>query len=135
MTLEEIDEVLPNGLHDAQINQMIRDYDLAEIILKVKVLVGLPAQPRPDRDRYRSGRIHFRQVYFCSVEPPLPESSFRHPGGLWFSYGRTQADAIPDGLAKALPAGTQYYSLFVRDWFSHIHLAAEDVSFAWSESA
>ena len=133
MTLEDIERSLPNGFHDAQIQTMTRDYVGAELIMKVLILIGLPGQPRPERDRYRTGEIVFRRVYFCSVELPQPDSPFLHPGNVWFSYERTPRDLLPDGLATMLPPGTQCYSLFVRDWFSHIHVAAQDVSFSWSD--
>jgi hypothetical protein len=133
MTLEEIEELLPNGLHDAQIQRMTRDYERAELVLKVMVLVGLPSEPRPDRDRYRTADIVFRQVYFCSVGLPQPESAFKHPGSVWFLYERMPPNVIPDSLAKTLPSGAQCYSLFVKDWMSEMHVAAEDVSFSWSD--
>jgi hypothetical protein len=135
MTLEEIEKLLPNGLHDAQIQRMTRDYESAELALKVGVLVGLPNQPRPDRDRYRTADIVFRRVYFCAVELPQPESAFRHPGSLWFSYERMPSNVIPDSLGKTLPKGTQCYSLFVREWMSEMHVAAQDVGFSWSDDA
>jgi hypothetical protein len=34
-------------------------------------------------------------------------------------------------LASSLPADTQCYSFFVYEWWSHIKIAATDVSFAW----
>lgn len=133
MTLEEIEKLLPSGLHDAQIQRMTRDYERAELALRVLVLVGLPSQPRPERDRYRPADLIFRQVYFCSVELPQPESSFQHPGSVWFSYERMAPNVVPDSLAKTLPSGTHCYSLFVQDWMSEIHLAVGDVDFSWSD--
>jgi hypothetical protein len=135
MTLEEIEKLLPNGLHDAQIQWMTRDYESAALTLKVRVLVGLPNQPRPDRDKYRTIDIVFRRVYFCAVELPQPESAFQHPGSVWFSYERMPPNAISESLAKTLPVGTQCYSLFVRDWMSEMQVAAQDVGFSWSDNA
>jgi hypothetical protein len=135
MTLEEIEKLLPNGLHDAQIQRMTRHYESAELALKVRVLVGLPNQPRPDRTSYRTAGIVFRRVYFCAVELPQPDSAFQHPRSLWFSYERMPSNVIPDSLAKTLPKGTQCYSLFVREWMSEMHVAAQDVAFSWSDCA
>jgi hypothetical protein len=133
MKLEEIEKLLPNGLHDAQIQRMGRDYESAELALKVRVLIGLPDQLYPDRERYRTADIVFRGVYFCAVELPQPESTFQHPGSLWFSYERMLPNVIPHSLAKTLPIGTQCYSLFVREWMSEMHVAAGDVDFSWSD--
>jgi hypothetical protein len=133
MTLEEIEELFPNGLHDAQIQRMTRDYESANLALKVRVLIGLPNQPRPDRDKYRTADILFRRVYFCAIELPQSESYFQNPGSLWFSYERMLPNVIPDSLAKTLPIGTQCYSIFVRYWMSEMHVATQDVDFSWSD--
>jgi hypothetical protein len=132
MTLEEIEKLLPNGLHDAQIQRMTRDFERAELAVKVMVLVGLPTQPSPKRENYRDADIVFRRVYFCAVELPQPDSAFQQPGSLWFSYERMRPNVIPDSLAKALPKDTQCYSLFVREWMSEMHVATQDVEFSWS---
>jgi hypothetical protein len=42
VTLEELDQTLPNGLHDAQIKAMTHDYELANVRLDVQIVVGLP---------------------------------------------------------------------------------------------
>lgn len=71
MTLEEIEQDLPNGLHDAQIQQIEMDYEEARLALRVKVLLGLPGEPTQTRERYRPGMITFLGVQFFSIEPKL----------------------------------------------------------------
>ncbi len=132
MTIEQIEDLLPNGLHDAQIQALALDYEQMRLVLKVLVLVGLPDQPYPDCERYRAGEILFEGVQFCSVEYPQTVSAFQHPGALWFSYGRTSPEQIPAGVRDILPPGTQCYSLFIHKWLSHFHIAAAEVSFSWA---
>ncbi len=84
MTLEELDESLPNGLHDARIRALTHDYENAAIKLEVEILTELPADPPPEKFRYRNGEILFHQVLFCSVEIPENERIIGHPGSIWF---------------------------------------------------
>ena len=133
VTIEEIEETLPNGLHDAEILELVMDYKHARLALEVSVLVGQPIEPHPSCERCRPGVIVFRGVVFYSVEFPQGGSSFQPPGPVGFTYERAPAGEIPAGLAKILPQGIQCYSLFLRDWLSHIHIAAVDVRFSWSD--
>lgn len=133
MTLEQLEQSLPNGLHDAQIRRVEMDYEHARLVLRVKVWVGLLDQPPPERDRYRDGNIVFEGVQLFSIELPQPGSAFRHPGSVWFSYERTTPGVVPATVADGLRAGTQSYSLFVQDWLSCIQIATSEVGFSWSE--
>lgn len=129
--LEQIEKSLPNGLHDAEIRKLTMDYENARLVLSVSVLTGIPSQPYPDREACRSAEISFLQVQFYSVEYPQAGSSFRHPGNVSFSYENTPPDQLPVGLLDVLPPETLCYSLFIRDWLSHIHIGAGEVAFSW----
>jgi hypothetical protein len=133
MTLEQLEQALPNGLHDAQIQQVEMDYEHARLVLRVKVLIGLPGQAPLDRERYRSGKIVFEGVQLLSIELPEAGTGFQYPGSVWFSYERTLPGVIPVAVANALRPGTLSYSLFVREWLSCIQIAATEVGFSWSE--
>ncbi len=134
MTLEQVEQSLPNGLHDAQIQQLRIDYERAEIVLRLRVLIGLPDEPPPDRHQYATADLTFRGLQLFATEFPHPESAFRHPGAVWFSYERTPPGTFPPPLAQKLAPELQSYSLFIREWLSHIHIAARDISFAWITS-
>ena len=128
MTLEEIEDTLPNGFHDAQIQEIAMNYDEARLTLRIKIWAGSPSSSPPERDRYRSGILTFRRVQFFAVELPQAGIAFQHPGHIWFSFGRTPSDTIPPRISDVLPQGTLCYSLFILDWFSSIHIAAAEVS-------
>jgi hypothetical protein len=131
MTLEKIEESLPNGLHDAQIMDLSVSYDRMELSLRTRILVGLPAQSGPARDTYRNGTFLFRPLRFLAMELPEPSSAFQSAGSIWFSYERTSPENLPAQLVKALPPETHYYSLFIRDWFASVHIATGQVDFFW----
>lgn len=67
MTLEELNESLPNGLHDARIVALTHAYENATINLEVEILTGLPVDPPTRevpipqrRDSVSSGSFLFR---------------------------------------------------------------------------
>ncbi len=134
MTLEELDESLPNGLHDARINALTHDYENAAIKLEVEILTGLPVNPLPERFRYRNGEILFHRVLFCSVEIPENERILALPGSIWFKLSRTEPGIVPEKIAGSLPRKTLCYSLYILEWESKIHIAAGDVSFSSADA-
>ncbi|MGB7549155.1 MAG: hypothetical protein WBM14_15555 [Terracidiphilus sp.] len=133
MTLEDLEQTLPNGLHDAQIKARMHDYEHAIVKLDVRIVVGLPEQDIAYRLRYRSGEIQFHKVLFCSVEAPENERILGHPGSIWFVFDRTEPGVLPEKIAQSLPPETLCYSLYILEWESQIHIAAGDVSFSWSD--
>jgi len=134
MTLEELDQILPNGLHDAQIKAIAHDYERAVVKLDVRILVGLPDDAPPDSFRYRDGEIFFHKVLFSGVETPENERILGHPGSIWFVFERMDPGFLPERIAKSLPPEALCYSLYILEWESQIHIVAADVSFSWSDS-
>jgi hypothetical protein len=134
MTLEDLDETLPNGLHDAQIRAITHDYESAVVKFDVRILVGLPDDAPPNRFRYREGEILFHNVLFSGVEIPENGRILGHPGSIWFVFDRMDTGFLPEKVAKSLPPEALCYSLYILEWESQIHIAAADVSFSWSDS-
>jgi hypothetical protein len=127
MTLEEIDGDLTGGLHDASIISLKHDYQNATVTLDIEFdLVDAG---------YRRGEIQFLKVFYCAMDPPLIESSFLYPGSLCITSWDTMSERLPPELIRALPPGTLHYSIFNRDWYSEIHIAATDCSFRWLSPA
>lgn len=131
MTLEDLDETLPNGLHDALIKSLTHDYENATVKLAVEILVGLPDDAPADRSRYRDAEIVFSRVLFCSVELPDNERIIGHPGSIWFKFWRREPGVLPEKIEKSLPPDALCYSLYILEWESQIHIAAGDMSFTW----
>ena len=135
MTLEDLDQCLPNGLHDARIKTLTHDYERATVKLEVEILVGMPDDPPPERYGYRNGEILFQRVAFCSVEAPENARILGHSGSIWFKFQRTEAGSLPGKILEALPSETLRYSHYILDWESQIHIAAGDLSFSWSDNS
>jgi len=131
MTLEQLQQMLPNGLHDAKIRSITRNFEEETLILAVSMLVGLPEDQPAMRDRYRNAYITFTGVKLFVVEIPEAPSAFAAPGTVSFSADRSEAGLFSAEIEAQLAEGIDRYSLFVLDWLSCIHVAAAGVSFAW----
>jgi hypothetical protein len=131
MTLEQLEEELPNGLHDAQISSFGRNFENRTLTLKVRILIGLPDDSPEKRDVYRNGSITFTGVELFVIERPEASSAFLAPGSVSFSVSRSEVNLFPVDIVEKLAEGTDMYSLFILDWHSHIHIAASNMSFHW----
>ena len=131
VTLEQLEEELPNGLHDAQIRSITRDFENGTITLEVRILTGLPHDPPEKRNAYRNGSITFIGVTVFVIEAPEASSAFLAPGTVYFNVRRTDLGSLPAGVVGKLKPGNDMYSFFVLDWHSDIHLAASDMTFGW----
>lgn len=132
MTLEQLEQSLPNGLHDAMISSFARDLDNETFVIRVAVLVGLPDDPPELRSRYRDAIVTFSGVRLVVAECPEPSSAFLVTGKVSFSIARSEPGTFPLHIKDRLPGGTDYYSLYVLDWESSIHLAASGITCEWS---
>lgn len=134
MTLEQLDEELPNGLHDAKIRSITHYYDTGTLTVCVEVLVGLPDDPPSMRFAYRDAVISFSNIFLCHIEPPENERIIGVRGSVWFKYWRTEHGILPPKLSDRFSAEALSYTLYVLDWVSSIHVVASDVSFSWADA-
>jgi hypothetical protein len=131
MTLEELEKSLPNGLHDAQIRSLARNFENETATMSVRILIGFPEDSPSSRDAYRNASIIFTGVKLFVLENPDASSAFLNPGSLWFTVSRTDAGALPLELVDRLERGMLLYSFFILDWHSNMHIAASEIAFNW----
>jgi len=130
MTLEDLDNTLPDGLHDAQLRRIIRNIENATLRLDVKIAIGV-AEDDERKLQYRDAAIDFQGVQYFISEYPDSASVFRDPGCVWWRFSRSEVGVIPEELDSLLPPELLRYSFFVREWYASFHVAAKDVSFGW----
>lgn len=90
MTLEQLEEQLPNGLHDAKIRSVTHNYDSGTLVFCAEILTGLPDDPPPMQFAYRDAAIVFSGVFLCHMEQPENERIVGVRGSVWFNYWRTE---------------------------------------------
>lgn len=127
MTLEEVDGALPNGLHDAEIEQLAFDFENGRVTMRLNAWVGAGS----DLERYRKGLLGFSGVAFFALETPKRELPFRQPAGLDFSWKRTNLAWMPPLLAQEMRPDLIAYSIFIHDYLADFNIVAASVDFEW----
>ncbi len=132
MTLVEIADGLPWGLHDAYLERLELDWLAARLTLTIRVMMT------EHQDMDQRARITIDGLVFCSIEPPEidPAKGYtRIPdGGLWISDGPGAAEAGATSL-PATPEGCFLHWFYVGPWNRFIHVCARDARLEWLEPA
>lgn len=134
MTLEQLEEQLPNGLHDARIRSISHNYETGTIVISAEILIGLPEDPPSTRSAYQDATISFTDVFLCHIEQPENERIVSVKGSVWFQYSRTEPGTLLPKLSSRVPAGALSYTFYILEWESSIHIVANDVNFSWAET-
>lgn len=126
MTLSELDDTLPNGLHDAYLTGFAVAFDQSAAWLRVKLLVSGPTE----RARHADAEIRLAGLAAFVVEGPenVPTSS----APLGISSFETSDEHYP-GLIRYPPeVRGLFHSLYVdAPWNSFIHIAASSAEVVW----
>ena len=80
MTLENLEEKLPNGFHDAEIFSVELDYVAGIAKFRMSLLVGWPGDPEPERQAYQEATLVVSGLCFCSIDPPSSTYPFLPDG-------------------------------------------------------
>ena len=135
MTLEELENSLPNGLHDAAISDIAIDYKAKQAKLKLEVWVGdLDSEEDEIREAYRKGELILSGLVYFVIEPPDPTYKYNAEDAITVGAGSAK-DKIKASvqLPQDLPSDVFAYWFFVHEWNSFIHVAAKDTKLEWLE--
>ena len=123
MTFEEIQDSLPNGLHDAGINSISLDYLHRKVIFDLKIWTSDLEDEDPET--YRRATLSFAPFLYCVIEGPDPRYPFATAGPSRIDAGSYKSeDAELGPLRASLPDGAFVCWFFVNNWISFIHVAA-----------
>lgn len=135
MTLDELMEPLPWGLHDAYLEALTIDWVERELRLTVRL------QMTEHQDMDQRAVITISGLVFCTVEPPdmRPEEKeidragyaidlLRHP----FPYGSRTLPAVPEGCFLNCIYDNEQRG---RVWPGPIHFCGRNASLEWLEPA
>jgi hypothetical protein len=127
MTLDEIEAMLPWGLHDAYLEGLDIDWLRAGLRQTVRVMIS------EHQDLDRRARIALDGLVFCIIERPAPSehASPPSPHGLWIdSIGGDVGASLPPA-----PAGCFVHRFYVEGWNSCILFCARSAELEWLEPA
>ena len=134
MTLDELNQNLPNGFHDAKLFSIQLDYVAGTAVLHLSLHVGRPEDPESERERYQEATLNLNGLCFCSIEPPDPRYHFLPNGKPTPASGDpAKADHLPSlpALSEQLPQDAWCYRFFLDNWNAFIHVAARNAEIRW----
>lgn len=127
MTIEELEQILPDGLHDARLCGFMRDVQAESVRLDLEIWV----HDESNGGRWNRGQLVFHSVEVFAVEMPDAESSFAGSEAPWLRSLEEEPEAVPEALRERLAKESRIYSIFVLDWSSNIIVAASSMSFSF----
>jgi|SRR5271154_2495558 hypothetical protein len=134
MTLDELDQALPNGFHDAEIFSYELDFVGAIAKFHLNLLVGWPDDPEAERQKHQEATMVVSGLCFLSIDPPASTYPFVLDGKpICVSGDSAQTDTLPSlpDLAAQFPGGTWCYRFFVHNWNAFMYIAARDAQVTW----
>jgi hypothetical protein len=131
VTLLELEQSLPNGLHDAEIKTIEIDYVQRRLMMDLDVWVGDLAASKELREAYQSGRLQISGLIFLIMEAPDTRYHFRKSTDLTID-GCDARERIEKDLLDSLPPEAFFRSFYVNDWNSFMHMAATNAEIFWT---
>jgi hypothetical protein len=131
MTLADIEELLPNGFHDAEIEKFIWDYRTNSASFTMELWVAEDGDQSPEV--YRKGRLDLKEIVFIMIDTPDIKPYKASLGTLRID-GLATTESILPNLAALTETVTPYvnaYSFYVDNWNSYIHIAAKESELIW----
>jgi hypothetical protein len=133
VTLEELEDTLPNGVHDAEIRKVSIDYSERKVTFDLCVWVGDMDDPPERREAYREAQLVLLGLLFLVIEPPDPKYPFADSTKLVID-GCDMREHLPSELLASLPSDAFVRSIWVNEWNAFMHVAARDADLAWQGS-
>jgi len=128
VNVEDVEQSLPDGFHDAKLCRIDVDFARATCTLEFRV-------------DYEEGEkvvsLTLTGLALCSVEPPFPEARYvpLDAQGTRVDGFPTSEEVFPSlkAYADLLPAGCFFYSFYLTSTNSFIHVAASSAALAIRE--
>jgi len=127
MTLNELEALLPNGLHDAYLKRLSVDYAARTAVLELDISLSYPeGATQEEREGYAPGAITVSGLRFCIVEAPEYEGA--EEGAVSIDAGPSTPEVIQKYGWKLPPVPPDCFRhwLYVSSWNTFIHLAGRE---------
>jgi len=123
MTMDELEDTLPNGFHDSFLVSASVDYPAATACLEIDVDAD-----DPDPEVFQRVKLKLKGLCLFIIDPPDLSQNFSFGDTEWINGDVTTEALLPklEMYRQSVPAGSFFYSFFLRNWNSFIHVAAQD---------
>lgn len=129
MTIEEVFDSLPNGLHDAYLRSINLDYAQRVAELHLDIWVGDMSLDGEAREARRPVVLKLSGLCYFVVDAPDSEYDFHEPKPLWIDTGvEPLASEISSVKLPEPPDGAFTFWIYVNNWNAFIHVAATNAS-------
>ncbi|MGE5343396.1 MAG: hypothetical protein ACM3SY_18155 [Candidatus Omnitrophota bacterium] len=130
MTIQEIEEKLPNGFHDAE----IEDINLNFVNKLARIDLNIWIGDIKDPEKYQKARLYFTDFLFLSIEPPYEKTYFLNT--LTVDLESNDDDILDKYesfkvLKKFLPEGYLITCFVLLNHDTLMYFVAKDVKFEW----
>jgi len=132
VTLKELEDSLPNGLHDAEVVRLSVDYIQRRLILDLSIWVGDMDDPPERREAYKNGQLVLSGLTFLIMEPPDPRYPYRVSPKLTVDV-IDASKSVDAELLNSLPTGAFCGSFWVNQWNGCMSFAADDAAIVWMD--
>jgi len=132
MKLEDIENTLPHGFHDALLLKVMIDYTKREAIFSFSICTGdVLSEDKEKRETRREGQLKLRDLVFCVIQAPDPKYPYLGSKHLMVDSGSASSVNLPEvsQLSTLIPDGAFFHWFFVSQWNSFIYVAAMDAQF------
>ncbi|MCK4762436.1 MAG: hypothetical protein KAW12_09585 [Candidatus Aminicenantes bacterium] len=134
MDIWTIEKTLPNGFHDAFLQNISIDYVKRELQLDMEILVGDPDAPtEAEREAYKNAHLKLKGLIYCVIEPPDPNYPFSKKEPLWIDIGKIDSSTEPTNLKlpQKIPPEAFSFWMYSSDWNSSFYISAMEAEFSW----
>ena len=131
MTIDELEQSLLNGFHDAFIRTIRLDYARRTASMEMSIWVDDLDESPEFRELYRDAVLEFEGMQSVILDPPDPGYPYAEPKPLWVDFASGPPDP-PIPALTLLPKGCFVARFYVRDWNSFVSVAATSASLRWT---
>jgi len=131
MNYKELNNSLPNGLHDTDVTNIDIDYVNHVVTLTVNIWIGSMGETDlTKREERKQAEIIIRNFQYFVIDPPDPKYPYSESKPLWIDSGEFADSRTKPRFPRT---SSKYFrvSFFVNNWNSFIYFAAEDIEIKW----
>lgn len=133
-TLREIEVNLPNGFHDALLEEVTVSLVSKSVSMAMQIWVGdLDSEAEEEREAYKKATVRLNGIVYIVLDPPGADQEFSRWSAARIDGGEVTSDpaSVSPKPRCVLPVGAFAYWFFVEPWNSFIHVAALSASIEW----
>lgn len=136
MKFIDIEESLPNGLHDSYIESISINYSTKSVEINLKIWTGDMESPLEDiREQQKNAKLVLVNFYYFFIEPPNMNSPHKNKNELWIvATGEiNELKNRPSEIPIDIPIENFANWLYINNWDAYIYFSAKQAKLIWQE--